>query len=234
MRKSLLGILCLMLALCCTGCFQMPQILLPGTDTGTGTTPGSSVMQSAGGASVTDTETSDKTTDTDIPAPHDILKTPIGQLTADEQKELADYLFETYVPCVSGLFADGTKVSSSAVWLSVNALNKAVDNDESEQSRTLDKVLEKVKIYYPDATFTPQSVPLYDEGTKTFRAPAGEEKEYELLSYEVKENTVTLYYQDKPNEASFNTPMQYAVTLKNASTPGYFAFVSSVKSGAVG
>ncbi len=167
--------------------------------------------------------------------PRDILKTPISQLLQDEQKALADYLFEKYIPCSFGLFSDAKDLSSPSVWSSVEALNRAVDGDESEDSRKLENVLKKIEIYYPETPFDPTKVRVYDEATQAFAPSPADTQQYEMLSYEVKEDQITIYYQNKPDENDPDADVQqYATTLKNSKTNGYFSFVSSVKSGAVG
>lgn len=168
-------------------------------------------------------------------APEDILRTPVSNLSADGRKALADYLFETYIPCSYGIFADAKTLSSPAVWSSVEALNRAVDHDESAESRTLAKVLEKVAVYYPDTPFDPEKVRVYDKATRTFAPSPANEYEYILLSYEVKDGQITIFYEDKPDVNDPDAePVQYATTLKNSATEGYFTFVSSVKTDAVG
>lgn len=165
----------------------------------------------------------------------DILKTPISDLTADEQEQLAEYLFENYIPCSYGIFSDIKDLSSPSVWSSVEALNRVIDKDESNRSRTLDEVLKKVEIYYPDADFDPEKVRVYDKATKTFYASPAAEEEYVFLSYEVKDGQITIHYEDRPDENDLDTePIKYATTLKNSATEGYFSFVSSVHTGAVG
>ncbi len=200
------------------------------------------------------TVSSDKTTDTDVNAnssavtntesddpqpdptkPRDILNTPISQLLQDEQKSLAEYLFEKYIPCSFGLFTDAKDLSSPAVWSSIEALNRTVDGDESEDSRKLENVLKKIEIYYPNTEFDPAKVRVYDATTQTFAPSPADMQAYEMISYEVKDDQITIFYQNKPDE---NDPdadtQQYATTLKNSKTNGYFSFVASVKSGAVG
>ncbi len=159
----------------------------------------------------------------------------IADLTEKEQDELAEYLFETYIPCSYGIFADGSKISSPSVWSSVEALNRKLDGDTSAASRTLENVQKKVKIYFPDTDFNPEKVRVYDKETKTFAPSPADNFEYVLLSYEVKGGNITVYYEDKPdaNDPEF-VPEKYATTLKNSTAEGYFSFVSSVKTDAVG
>lgn len=167
--------------------------------------------------------------------PHDLMKTPISDLTQEEQKELAEYLFENYIPCSFGIFDDVKDLSSPSIWSSVEALNRRIDQDESDQSRTLAEVLKKVAVYFPDATFHPEKVRVYDKATQTFYASPASTEKYVFLSYEVKDGQITIHYEDQPDENDPEAdPMQYATTLKNSSAEGYFAFVSSVRTGAVG
>lgn len=181
----------------------------------------------------TNTESNDPQPDPS--KPRDILKIPISQLLQDEQKALAEYLFEKYIPCSFGLFSDAKDLSSPAVWSSIEALNRTVDGDESEDSRKLENVLKKIEIYYPETPFDPTKVRVYDAVTETFAPSPADTQEYEMISYEVKDDQITVYYQNKPDE---NDPdadtQQYATTLKNSKTKGYFSFVSSVKSETVG
>ncbi len=167
--------------------------------------------------------------------PHDILKTPIRDLTADEQERLAGYLFEKYIPCSYGIFSDVKNLSSASVWSSIEALNRTVDGDESADSRKLENVLKKIEIYYPDTAFDPTKVRVYDASTQTFAPSPADPSEYVMLSYEVKGDSITVHYEDKPDTNDPDAqPEQYATTLKNSQTEGYFTFVSSVRSGAVG
>ncbi len=231
MRRFFCILISALLALSLAGCAFLP-IDFPDTPSDSSEHRVSSSTQTTDKSSAT---TSD--TDTIIPdkRPHDIRQTPISQLTADEQKQLADYLFESYIPCSFGIFSDPSKLSSASVWSSVEALNRKVDGDESEESRTLEKVLEKVKIYYPDTPFNPEQVRVYDPATKTFAPSPADTQSYEMLSYEVKGDTITVHYQDKSDadDPDFEV-RQYATTLKNSKTKGYFTFVSSETSGAVG
>lgn len=166
---------------------------------------------------------------------NDLLKTPIDQLTPAEQESLAEYLFENYIPCSYGIFSQVKDLSPSAIWSSVEALNRTVDKDESETSRTLDEVLKKVSIYYPGASFDPEKVRVYDKATKTFFASPPAEEEYVFLSYEVNNGRITIHYEDKPDPNDpQEEPVRYATTLKNSATEGYFSFISSVRTGAAG
>ncbi len=186
------------------------------------------------------TNTEGPVTDTEPPLPDPeekpaYLTEKIGDLTEKEQDALAEYLFATYIPCSYGIFADVSKVSSPSVWSSVEALNRAIDKDESAASRELKNVRKKVEIYFPHAEFNPEKVKVYDKTTQTFAPSPAQHFEYVLLSYEVKGQTITVYYEDKPdaNDPEF-VPEKYATTLKNSTAEGYFAFVSSVKTDAVG
>ncbi len=188
---------------------------------------------SVSGGPVSDTDSHSDATD-ELP-PRDILKLPIGQLEDGEQKQLADYLFEKYIPCSYGIFSDAKDLSSPSVWSSVEALNRKVDGDESEASRTLENVLKKVKIYYPQTPFDPLKVRVYDQTTKTFAPSPADTAEYVMLSYEVKGNEITIHYENKPDPGDPDGERrQYATTLTNSATAGYFTFLSSVRSGAVG
>ena len=77
---------------------------------------------------------------------------------------------------------------------------------------------------------------MYDALTETFLAtPAGPEEEYVFVEYEIKDGTIVIYYEDLPLEDDPESePVKYATTLKNSGTEGYFSFVSSVRTGAVG
>ena len=229
MRRFFCILISALLTLSLAGCAFLP-IDFPDThsDSSKHSVSSSTHSTDKSAATTSDTDISDK-------QPHDIRQTPISQLTADEQKQLADYLFESYIPCSFGIFTDPSKLSSASVWSSVEALNRKVDGDESEESRTLEKVLEKVKIYYPNTPFNPEQVRVYDASTKTFAPSPADTQSYEMLSYEVKGDTITVHYQDKSdaNDPDFEV-RQYATTLKNSQTKGYFTFVSSVTEGAVG
>ena len=78
---------------------------------------------------------------------------------------------------------------------------------------------------------------MYNKNTQTFMGVAMPVQPLEciLLSFEVKDGQITLYYEDKPDatdpEAEIIT---YATTLKNSTEEGYFSFVSSVRTDAVG
>ena len=231
MRRIFCIFLCVLLTLSLSACAFLP-IDFP--DFGSNTDSDTHSQQSASSSSDKTDKTQTSSSDSDVtdPEPHDILKTPISQLTADEQKDLANYLFEKYIPCSFGIFTDASKLSSPSVWSSVEALNRAVDGDESEESRTLDKVLKKVKIYYPDTPFDPTQVRVFDAATKTFAPSPANPQNYEMLSFEVKGDTITIHYQDSA-DSEFEI-LKYATTLKNSTTKGYFTFVSSVTEGAVG
>lgn len=230
MRRFYLGLISVFLLVCCTGCFfPSPATDTDGTNTGTGIVS----SQSSGGWS-TDSATDNTQGATDVVFSDEILKKPISQLSAGEQELLAGYLMEKYIPCSFGLFDQAKNLSSPSVWSSVEALNRAVDGDTSEESRTLSKVLEKVAVYYPDTPFDPEQVRVYDPATQTFFPSPETKSENRLLSYEVKGNTITLYYENKPDEGLSQTITQYATTLKNSPKEGYFSFVSSIKSGSVG
>lgn len=216
-----------------TGCAFLPTDALRPTPDGSDTIVIHTDSDRTEASAPTDSDETDSG-NTDGPS-EDILKTPISDLTADGRKALADYLFETYIPCSYGIFADAKTLSSPAVWSSVEALNRAVDGDESAESRKLAKVLEKVEIYYPDTPFDPEKVRVYDKATQTFAPSPANEYEYILLSYEVKDGQITVFYEDKPDVNDPDAePVQYATTLKNSATEGYFTFVSSVKTNAVG
>ena len=236
MRQAFCFLISTLLALSLTGCSLLPIEGPVDTDTA------SQTVQSSQSVRPSDDETSDKPSDSDSDVnssdktePNDILKTPLAQLTAEEQEQLANYLFEKYIPCSYGIFSDAKTLSSASVWSSVEALNRAVDGDESEESRKLENVLKKVAIYYPDTAFDPAKVRVYDPSTKTFAPSPADTWEYVLLSYAVTEDEITIVYENKPdiNDPDGNT-QQYATTLKNSATAGYFTFVSTVKTGAVG
>ena len=171
------------------------------------------------------------------PPPQDILKTPIGELNAEKQQELAQYLFENYLPCSFGLYDSPEKITSASIWASIEALNSKIDGDTSEATRTLADATAKATRYYPNATFNPEEVRVYNKNTQTFMGVAMPVQPLEciLLSFEVKDGQITLYYEDKPDatdpEAEIIT---YATTLKNSTEEGYFSFVSSVRTDAVG
>lgn len=230
MRRFSLGLISVILLVCFTGCFfPSPATDTGGTDTGTD-------LSSSQGSTVASTDVSSDSTQgtTDVVFSDEILKKSIAQLSPQEQELLADYLMEKYIPCSFGLFQQAQNLSSASVWSSVEALNRSVDGDTSEESRTLAKVLEKVAVYYPDTPFDPNDVRVYDPATQTFFPSPETKSENRLLSYEVKGDTITLYYENKPNEDLTQTVTQYATTLKNSPTKGYFSFVSSIKSGSVG
>lgn len=163
----------------------------------------------------------------------DVTKTPIASLNEKEQKALADYLFEAYIPCNFGVYATTEDLTSASLWASVEALNRTVDKDTSEQSRTLQAVTEKVSLYFPNATFVPEDVRLYDRTTQTFKASPAQKRSFTDLTFEVSGDTITLYYRSVPQYEGEEAG-QYATTLKNSTESGYFSFVSTLRTDAVG
>ncbi len=236
MRRIFCCLLSALLLLTFAGCSFLP---IEWENTGSVSKPGN-IASSSGQTSASNTDTdhtsdSETTQSSDVSKPRDILKTPISQLLKDEGKALADYLFEKYIPCSFGFFTDAKTLSSPSVWSSIEALNRTVDGDESEESRKLENVKRKVEIYYPETPFDPEKVRVYDAATQTFAPSPADTQQYEMISYEIRGDEITVYYQDKPEEgASEEEVQQYATTLKNSPTEGYFSFVSSVKSGSVG
>ena len=166
--------------------------------------------------------------------PRDILTAPVNTLTESEQKQLAQYLFEVYIPCSYGIFEDVSGLSSPSLWSSVEALNAAVDHDTSAASHTLKAVQEKVNVYYPGASFDPAKVRTYDPETETFLS-SGQivSEEYVFLSYTVEGNAISVLYEDIP-DVDGEEPLRYRTTLTNSETEGYFSFLSSVRIGAIG
>lgn len=232
MRRIFCCLLSVLLLLTFAGCSFFP---MKWENTHVGSDSGNIDTSASLNTDTNHTSDSETTPSSDVTKPRNILKTPVSQLLNDEAKQLADYLFEKYIPCSFGFFTDAKNLSSPAVWSSVEALNRAVDGDESEASRKLENVRKKVAIYYPETNFDPEKVRVYDAATQTFAPSPADTQQYEMLSYEVKDNEITIYYQDKPEEGSSDEEVQqYATTLKNSPTEGYFSFVSSVKSGSVG
>ncbi len=179
-------------------------------------------------------ETPSPPTEDPSPAPQqDIKTTPIKDLNEAEQQALADYLFEHYIPGNFGVYTSPKDLSSASVWASVEALNRIVSGDTSEDSRTLSAVLEKVSTYYPEAPFDPTQVRLYDASTQTFAASPFQKRTFTYLSHQVTGNTITLYYQSVP-EHEGEEAGQFATTLKNSTVKGYFSFVSTLRVDAVG
>jgi hypothetical protein len=150
---------------------------------------------------------------------------------------LCIFSFENYLPCSFGLYDSPEKITSASVWASIEALNSKIDGDTSEATRTLADATAKAARYYPNATFNPEEVRVYNKNTQTFMGVAMPVQPLEciLLSFEIKDGQITLYYEDKPDatdpEAEIIT---YATTLKNSTEEGYFSFVSSVRTDAVG
>lgn len=163
----------------------------------------------------------------------DVTKTPIASLNEKEQKALADYLFQTYIPCNFGVYTATDELTSASLWASVEALNRAVDGDTSEESRTLQAVTEKVSLYFPNAAFVPEDVRLYDKTTQTFKASPAQKRTFTDMTFEVSGDTITLYYRSVPQYEGEEAG-QYATTLKNSTENGYFSFVSTLRTDAVG
>ncbi len=229
MRRALCVFLTGVLLLSLSSCYFLRE--KPGPDPDIYTLNPSKPSTSVSGTDPdTDTE---KTTDTENK--DTFLTKDISDLTKAEEKDLAEYLFENYIPCSYGIFTDATSVSSPSVWSSVEALNRKIDGEESEESRKLENVLKKVKIYFPETEFDPEQVRVYNKKTKTFAPSPAANFEYEFISYEVKGDQITVRYKDKPDvNDPESEPVEYATTLKQSPAEGYFAFVSSVKTNAVG
>ncbi len=237
MRRIFCFLISILLLLSFAGCTFLP-VEWGNSDQKTTVSSGPSSGKTETDTNTDQTTLSDPATDdpsSDQTTVRDVLKIPISQLRKDEQSVLADYLFQHYIPCSFGLFTDAKTLSSPSVWSSVEALNRSVDGDESEASRKLENVLKKVEIYYPDTEFFPEKVRVYDAATKTFAPSPANTRQYEMLSYEVKGDEISIYYKDKPEgDTAGEEIQQYVTTLKNSPTQGYFAFVSSVKSESVG
>lgn len=170
-----------------------------------------------------------------VSVPRDLLSTPISDLTEEECAQLAQYLFETYIPCSYGLFSSVQELSSRTLWSSLEALNQTVDGDTSTGAHALSTVRKRLEIYYPGAAFDPTEVRTYDPETETFLpSQITVEQDYIFRSYTVQDGIITICYSDRPDAASSEEPLQYRTALKNASVPGYFSFVSSQRDGAVG
>lgn len=172
------------------------------------------------------------------PAPAEVtdemLSAPLSSLTPQEADLVAQYLFQIYLPCSFGLYDSVAALKSPSIWSSVEALNAAVDNDTSEASHRLESVLEKVRIYYPDAEFDPTAVRVYDKDTKTFlRSDRIESEPFVFLSCEIHDGMISITYEDLP-DADGEPPVRYRTTLKNSTKKGYFSFVSSVRDSAIG
>ena len=163
----------------------------------------------------------------------DVTVTPIAQLTESEGDALAEYLFTYYIPNCFDIFESTAELSSATLWPSIYALNQGVDQDTSEQTLTRADAVAKAYRYYPGATFVPEDIRMFDKSTQTFRPAPPEVRPYTFLSYEIKGDTITVYYQEIPEDED-QTPGQYATTLKNSTESGYFSFVSTLRVGAVG
>ena len=227
MKKRVISLFLILLLLSFCGCtlFEAP-VDDPGGSLSSGTQSGSVSSDPAG-----TTDSADPSgTDAD-PEPHDIMKTPPSQLTKSEQAALAQYLFENYIPCSYGIFSQVQDLSSATVWSSVEALNQMIDKDTSAESRKLKAVQAKVERYFPGAEFDAESVRLYDKETESFYESPFTPAKYVFLAYEVQGDRITVYYEDDPNGED---RAQYATTLKQSTEEGYFSFVSSVRTGAVG
>lgn len=112
-------------------------------------------------------------------------------------------------------------------------LNSVVDEDTSDESRTLEAAQKKVARYYPGSNFKAEEVRLFDKSTQTFRPSPTQVQKYTYLSFEKKGDAITVFYQDIPEDTE-TEPSQYATTLKKSSESGYFSFVSTRRVGAVG
>lgn len=167
------------------------------------------------------------------PANRDVKTTPIAEMTESEGEELAQYLFERYVPNCFSIFESTSDLSSATLWPSIYALNGAVDEDVSDQTLTREDALKKVARYYPGATFVPEDIRMFNKTTQTFLPAPGQAQEYKFLSWEIKEDCITVYYEDIPEDKD-QLPGQYATTLKNSEESGYFSFVSTLRVGIVG
>lgn len=163
----------------------------------------------------------------------DVTKTPIAELTEEETETLAQHLFDKYVPCTFGIFNSPDQLSSASIWASIEFLNSVVDSDTSAKSRTLADVKAKVARYYPDAEFDETSVRLYQKDTRVFLASPIVLQEYTYLSCAVEGEIITVFYENVPEDKE-EEPSQYATSFKNSADEGYFAFVSTVRVGAVG
>jgi len=163
----------------------------------------------------------------------DVTMTQIRELTESEEKKLADYLFDLYIPNCFGVFDSPKDLPSASVWASVYALNLAVEKDDSEQARSREDAVKKAARYYPEATFVPEDVRLFNKETGLFMAVPVQEQKYLFLSYEIREDTITVFYEEIPEDED-QTPGQYATTLKNSEERGFFTFVSTKRVGAVG
>ncbi|MBP3301411.1 MAG: hypothetical protein J6M34_07920 [Clostridia bacterium] len=162
----------------------------------------------------------------------DVLTTPIAYMTDSEEAELAQYLFERYVPCCFGVFESVSDLTSTSLWTSVVALNETVDRAPAEEAGKLENVKAKIARYYPGSTFNPAEVRMFNEETQTFPAIPITLQEYVFLSSERQGDAITVYYRDVPADDS--EPGQYATTLKKSTESGYFSFVSTRRVGAVG
>ncbi|MBO5222630.1 MAG: hypothetical protein J6C26_09990 [Clostridia bacterium] len=163
----------------------------------------------------------------------DVKTTPIADLTPTEQETLAQYLFEHYVPYCYGVFDSTADLSSASLWASIYALNGAVDGDASAATLTREDAMKKAARYYPGATFVPEDIRMFNKETQTFMPAPAQDQKYKLLSFEVKEDLIVIYYEDIPEDTD-QAPGQYATTLKNSAESGYFSFVSTLRVGAVG
>lgn len=170
----------------------------------------------------------------DGPGPNrDVTVTPIGDLTESEGDELAQYLFETYIPYCFGIFENTAELSSSTLWPSIYALNAAVDGDTSETTLTKTDAIKKAARYFPGANFVPEEIRMFNKLTQTFQPAPAPEQNYTFLSYEINGEQITVYYEDIPEDVD-QTPGQYATTLVNCSEEGYFSFISTTRISAVG
>lgn len=166
------------------------------------------------------------------PEDRDVTVTPIAELTESEGKKLAEYLFERYIPNCFGVFDSPAELTSSSVWASVYALNLALEG-ESEEHLTREDSLKKAARYYPGANFVPEDVRLFNKATGKFMAVPVQEQNYKFLSYEIHGDSVTVFYEEIPEDVD-QTPGQYATTLKNSEETGFFTFVSTKRVGALG
>lgn len=170
---------------------------------------------------------------TDAPTENrDVLTTPISYMTDAEEAELAQYLFQNYVPCCFGVFETPADLSATSLWTSVVALNETVDKLPAEDAGKLENVTAKIARYYPGCTFHPEEVRMFNKETQTFPAIPITLQEYVFLSSQRTGDSITVYYRDVPADDS--EPNQYATTLKKSTENGYFSFTSTRRVGAVG
>lgn len=170
-----------------------------------------------------------------VTAPRDIQTLPLEELTAEEVRQLGEYLCATYVTCSFGLFDSTAQLSSNSIWNTIQYLNLVLYNDTSDQTRTREDSMAKAALFFEGAEFRPEDVRLYDEETQTFRLPEplSVDWSYMFLDARVENGQIIISYQDAPDPNDPDSGNKYETVLKK-NTQGSFTFVSSKRTTPVG